>query len=568
MAFSFVARCGRLAAVLIGWSLLVQPALAYTPNDPRLGEQWYLQTIGAPSAWDLATGSADVVVAVLDSGFDMNHPDLSANIWSNTNEIAGDGVDNDQNGYVDDTSGWDFVQGDNTPEPDEGESNNADAVVHGTAIGGVIGAMGDNSEGVAGLAWNIRLMPLRILDNFGAGNSDDARLAVRYAVDNGADVINLSFTGFEIDPSFSAAVEDAFEAGVVIVAAVGNTDGGGTDLDETPIYPACFRDADDDWVIGVTATTDADVKADFSNYGSDCADIAAPGEGIFSTTYQNPDWDEFTEAYEGGWSGTSIASPMVAGAAALLKSAYPSLRPTDVLTILQLSVDPIAAGSEASGELGAGRLNVGRALQIAPSFVTTPEAPPADEDAGIVRDALGHRVAPSSGTQAPSPVTGELQDVSDVYPGWFVRSESFDTVYYIDEDLRRHPFWDAQTFFTWASDWDEVVWVTDATLSTLSIATPLVPKPGVVLVKIQSDPSVYAVESGATIWSPVLRLISSETIAVQMYGEVWSEYVLDVDATLFPRYEYGADIETVERVDTSILRSRSQIFEDMSGAGG
>jgi subtilisin family serine protease len=550
---------------------VASPVFAFTPDDPLLSEQWYVPQIHADEAWDSTQGSADVVVAVLDTGIDLDHPDLAGRLWTNPGEVDSDHIDNDRNGYIDDVHGWDFVDEDPIAAPNPGDPYSEDGVAHGTAIAGVIAAMGNNGEGIAGIAWNVRIMPVRILDNFGSGTSSNATRALRYAVANGADIVNLSFTGTEVDPAFEDAVREAYAANVVVVAAVGNSGNGGIDTDETPIYPACFMGPNgEDWVIGVAASTPDDTKANFSNYGSTCADLSAPGEDIFSTMYQNSRWNSFDDYYLGGWAGTSIAAPMVSGSVALLKSLYPSITVSQVKTILQLSADPMQErGTPAAGKVGSGRVNIAKALAIAPEILAAsqPEAP-SDDDAGVVRDASGHRVAPASGAVAVSPVTGQDEAVSTVYTGWFVRSPSFDTIYYLDEDLHRHPFWDAQTYFTWADTWDDTVWVTDATLSTLQLDAPLVPKAGVVLVKIQSDPSVYAVENGSDPWSPILRKIVSEQVAADMYFGAWADFVLDVEPTLFGRYQRGADIETPESVDTSILRSRNEIGSLIEGSGG
>ena len=365
-----------IASVALG-VLAATPVFARIPNDPLFDKQWYLSAIGAPAAWDIGVGTRQTVVAVLDSGVDPNHPDMVGNIWTNPGEIAGNGIDDDANGYVDDAHGWDFVEGDNTPEPDVSEAFTVDGVAHGTVIAGIIGAVGNNGEGVAGVSWQTQIMPLRILDDYGSGDSGNAREAILYAVANGADVINLSFTGFDADKLLQNDIRDAYEAGVTVVAAVGNDNHGGLNLDETPVYPVCFGAEGADWVIGVAATTAEDTKASFSNYGANCTDISAPGVGIFGLMYQNDDWSDFPSYYEDGWAGTSVASPIVAGAVALLRSAYPTLTPSLIRTVLQLSVDPLKEkGTDATGKLGPGRLNVGRAMQIAPSFASAATTQP------------------------------------------------------------------------------------------------------------------------------------------------------------------------------------------------
>ncbi len=357
--------------LIISIFLVGSPAFALTSDDPYRSQQWYLDAIGAPAAWDWSTGSRDVVIAVLDTGVDLDHPDLIGNIWTNPGEAVGDGRDNDGNGFVDDIHGWDFIEDDSSPIPDSDSAFDEEAVAHGTAIAGTIGAAGNNAVGITGLNWSVRIMPLRILDNLGEGDSKTAIRAVDYAVANGADIINLSFTGFQSEDEFKDSLRRAYDAGVLVVAAVGNQSGGGLNINEKPIYPACYGEQDeDDWIIGVTATTQTDEKTSFSNYGSDCSDIAAPGTEIFSTYYNDVNWSEYAVAlYANGWSGTSFAVPMVSGAAGLLKSAYPDLTPKQLKIILQLSVDPVRATGALVGQMGSGRINVARAFEVVKSFV-------------------------------------------------------------------------------------------------------------------------------------------------------------------------------------------------------
>jgi len=351
-----------------------QPALAQTPNDPYITEQWYLDQIDAYSAWDTATGSNEVVVAVLDTGVDVDHEDLVDNLWENSDEVPDDGIDNDHNGYVDDVNGWDFVRRDATTGPEyAGGAFDVDAVSHGTFVSGIIGAVGNNNKGITGINWQVKIMPVRILDRFGSGDTTFAANGVRYAVANGADVINFSLTGPSFDSEFLAAVKEAHEAGVVMVAALGNE---GENINNSPVYPACFMSDDDleDYVIGVVASDEEDLHASFSNYGSDCADISAPGVSIFSTLLQEDDSLDFSEAYGGGWDGTSVAAPMVSGAAAFLKGVFPGITPNEIKLVLQLSVDPLKEkGTEAVGQIGAGRLNLSKALALAPSFASVVE---------------------------------------------------------------------------------------------------------------------------------------------------------------------------------------------------
>lgn len=348
---------------------------ALVPNDPLIQEQWYLDQINAFNAWDVSVGSNDVVVAVMDTGIDLDHPDLVDNIWVNKGEVPGDGIDNDGNGYVDDVNGYDFINSDSDPSPDTNSSFDEEAISHATVIAGIIGAKSDNAEGMAGINWNVQLMSLRILDNIGVGDSFAANKAIEYAVDNGADIVNVSFTGFDHDPVFKEALKKAYEAGVLVVAAVGNSEDGGIDVDKDKIYPACYgEDSDHDWILGVASSDQENNKSDFSNYGMECTDISAPGEMILSTVYQNDEWAGFKDNYYlNGWSGTSMAVPMVTGAAALLKGTYPTLTPEKIKAILQISVSPLTSSGLSKGKVGSGLLNIEKAIEAAAYFVDESE---------------------------------------------------------------------------------------------------------------------------------------------------------------------------------------------------
>lgn len=272
----------QFLALCAACSVFAQPlaAFAQTPNDVKYGSQWYLEQVDAPSAWDTTTGSSDVVVAVLDTGVDLDHPDLKGNIWVNDDEEGGNNVDDDGNGFVDDVYGWDFVQDDNAPTP---SANGSEAAVsHGTLIAGLIGAKGNNKMGVAGVAWSVKIMSVRMLNASGSGDSATAARAVDYAVANGADVINLSFAGDNADKVLRTAIQRAYNAGVVVVAAMGNDS---RDTDSVAVYPACLKDGDHDWVIGVASSDKRDTPSTFSNYGNTCTDLTAPGEEIYGLSY-------------------------------------------------------------------------------------------------------------------------------------------------------------------------------------------------------------------------------------------------------------------------------------------
>jgi subtilisin family serine protease len=323
-------------------------AQAAAASDPRAAEQWPLQgdaPMGIDSAWRQTTG-ADVTVAIIDSGIDLGHPDLAPNLWTNPGEVAGNRVDDDGNGYVDDVHGFDFVEGDGTPQ---------DANGHGTHVAGIVGARGGNGVGTAGVAWRARLMAVRVLDGAARGTTTDVAKGLRYAVDNGARIVNLSLAGPAGTPDLQAAVQDAQARGVLVVAAAGND---GADLANRPTFPAAYGEAN---VVGVSATTRSGGLSGVSDYGTG-ADVAAPGEEILST------------ALGGGYewrTGTSMAAPEVAGALVLLAAARPDLG-ADGLR------DALFNSARRSGlPVGAGALDIGAALRavIAPSaWIDAPSA--------------------------------------------------------------------------------------------------------------------------------------------------------------------------------------------------
>jgi len=336
------------------------------PSDPYFNNQWYLQKIKAIPAWDQIRESPDMVIAILDSGVQINHPDLKDNIWLNKKEIAGNGIDDDRNGFIDDANGWDFVNNTADPAPKFKEGFTEDGILHGTIIAGIAAASGNNAAGIAGVTWSAKLMPLKVLDDKGEGSASKVIKAVDYAVANGANIINLSFVGFGYSKSLDEAIKRAYDAGVIVVAAGGNEvgQGDGYNLDATPMYPACLDGANgENRVIGVAATDTIDQKAPFSSFGSKCIDIAAPGISVFSTVVYAPTQYikdlPFNKYYDGYWSGTSVAVPMVSASLALIEAANPSLNKNEILKILFATADDISRlNPNYQNKLGSGRLNL------------------------------------------------------------------------------------------------------------------------------------------------------------------------------------------------------------------
>ena len=341
--------------------------MALVPDDPYYFTQWYLPVIKANQAWDITTGSSEIIIAILDSGVDIDHPDLINNIWTNKNEIDGNGIDDDKNGYIDDIHGWDFIENSNNPNPKFISNYTKTAINHGTIIAGIIGAKGNNKQGISGINFKTKIMSLRILDGQGGGNGNNFVKAIDYAIKNGAQILNLSFTGKEENKELLKAIERAWKAGLIIVAAAGNEDPehNGIDLDKTHRYPVC-SDGQENIVIGVAAVDNKDQKTNFSSFGEKCIDISAPGISFYGTQTYNPEEINFKEYYGGYYSGTSVAVPQVAAAAALIWSQAPNLTNKEVQNFILNGADNINEQNlEYKNKLGVGRLNIYQSLLLA-----------------------------------------------------------------------------------------------------------------------------------------------------------------------------------------------------------
>jgi subtilisin family serine protease len=343
------------------------------PNDPRFSEQWALPRIGASNAWALTTGSSNVVVAVLDTGIRYTHEDLAANMWRNPGEIAGNGIDDDNNGYVDDVFGIDAVNQDSDPTDQP-----VSFIYHGTACASIIGAVGNNSRGIVGLNWPVRLMALRLASTGNLITSAWATECFEYVLMMKERGVNVRVTSnsYGLDDAPSQAIRDAIDAvgnaGVLSVFAAGNQ---GKNVDVSCDYPACFRLPG---MLNVAATDTNDVLATFSNYGATNVDLAAPGVNITIA-----DGIE-TNVYNGFFSGTSAACPYVAGAAALLAGAYPSATVAEIKAALMATVDFLP--SLTNKMVSHGRLNVGRAIFHAGLSTDAPPnvlTPPLSQTVGL-----------------------------------------------------------------------------------------------------------------------------------------------------------------------------------------
>lgn len=323
------------------------------PSDPEYRNQWAHAVVDSARAWDLGKGSTEVVVALVDTGMDYRHPDLEANVWRNPAEVAGNGVDDDGDGLVDDVVGWNFVGNNSDPMAD-------DSHTHGTHVGGIIGAVGGNNLGVVGAAPTVRLMPLKFLASNGYGNVSDAVRAIHYAIDHKARIISNSWGGSQGSQALAEAIARARESGILFVAAAGNggQDGVGDNNDQVATYPASYG-AQYDNVIVVAATDRQDNLTAFSNYGPGSVHIGAPGQDILST---------LNDGRYGNMSGTSMATPLVSGIAALMAGLRPGL---SYLQIKQTLLDTADRVSGLSGRVLSGRVNAYRAM----SAIADPSQP-------------------------------------------------------------------------------------------------------------------------------------------------------------------------------------------------
>ncbi len=357
-----------LVLVTVFWSSQVW---AFTPNDPLLQQQSYLSRVHAFGGWDIlkqATASQSIIVAVLDTGVDINHPDLRDSIWTNTKEISGNGLDDDNNSFIDDVHGWNFVDSNNDPRPTTSRDYDPEAADHGTVVAGIIGAGFDNGIGIAGLVPKVQIMPLRALDSKGSGNTLVLAQAIDYAVENGAKVINLSLVGKVADPELHLAIGNAYRHGVAVVAAAGNEELRGLDLDLTPRYPVCDT-TDTNEVLGVASVDEDNGLSNFSNYGSSCVDLVAPGTHIYSTIPVIGSTVTPETAYQGGWAGTSVAAPIVTSLVADIMSIDPRLSLDRIYTLVKkYTTDITGANTQHYLDLGGGLVDFQAALTEASSL--------------------------------------------------------------------------------------------------------------------------------------------------------------------------------------------------------
>jgi len=327
---------------------------SYEVNDPDVNKQWFVKKIGLDKAWDVVKGSKDVVIAIVDSGIDWTHEDLQDNIWTNENEIPDNGIDDDENGFIDDIHGWDFVgnvdanqiyagqyQPDNDTKPTANGGN-----THGTHVAGCAAAVNDNEIGLTGSSFNCSILPIKIgTDNYNSypylPKSWDG---VQYAMNMGVQIINCSWGGYGYSPWAQNIVDQAYDLGIAIVAASGNDN---NNNDVKPHYPSSYNH-----VLSVGATQSNDRRSGFSNYGN-VVDVFAPGSGIRSTLPYNK---------YGNSQGTSMASPVCAGVIGLIRTIRPSWDVDKVFAQIRATCDPVSGVDENDRPIIYGRINAYKAV--------------------------------------------------------------------------------------------------------------------------------------------------------------------------------------------------------------
>lgn len=339
------------------------------PNDPSANQPW-VTLANIDGAWSTPRGGHSTLLAMVDTGYDLQHEEFQGRWYTNSGEIAGNGIDDDGNGYVDDTRGWDFANSDNDVQAQaQGR--------HGTFTTGVAAATGDNGKGIAGVDWGTTILPIQALGEDGTGYNSDVANGIIYAADRGADVISLSLGSTSADSVVRQAVDYAISKGSIVVAAAGN------DGCNCMVYPANYPET-----VAVGATDGSNQLASFSSYGANL-DVVAPGVNLYTTDWQSSDP---TSAYASGISGTSLSTPIVSGLLTRLKSLQPTATPLQLIAALTRTTNRLNLGSGVarSDTFGYGLVDGGAATQR----VDTPYSPPSIYRFSPV--SLGLNLSPSS----------------------------------------------------------------------------------------------------------------------------------------------------------------------------
>ena len=522
------------------------PAYTQSPTDQE--KQWWLAKVRVPEAWEVTRGSDSVTVAVLDTGIDGLHEDLGRGIGAGYASYCQAGGSSGQCQV--------HIKG------SVAAGGNSDDNGHGTIVAGIIAARPNNGHGIAGINWNVRVLPVKVLDRNGSGTSSDVASGIAWAVDNGADIINMSLGGTSISDSsvLTEAVDYAFKNNVLIVAAAGNDSAlVGSDLDVDRVFPVC-SDGANNQVLGVAATDINDKKASFSNYGRACIDIAAPGTAYFNSrndqkgilsTYYDPERPTRNNLYVFA-SGTSMATPIVTGVAALVRSLHPDMTAAALRDRITASVDTIdgqntdaCRGLSCTGRLGLGRLN---ALAAVSSRTFS--------ESSIVKDSASKLYLLEDGVRKPISEfvftqrrfnESQIRNVGSteietipvgqaVAPldGTLIKAQGGPTVYLVERGVLA-PL-SLLAFRSNNFSFDQIVEVPDIEINRYRKTQNSLPRNGV-LFKRGGEPAVYVIHEGRR------RLISGYTFrnrgldfaaVVEVYTEEFERYPADSVTPLLP----------------------------------
>jgi len=540
----------------------------FTPDASDQTRQWWLSKIKVPEAWLVTQGSKEIDVAIIDTGIDGKHEDL------NDGRVG--------SGYLTycqvqgSTSGQCLVHISSVVAGGENTDDNG----HGTIIAGIIGGIANNAKGIAGINWNVRLMPIKALNSSGSGISSDVAAGIIWAVDNGADIINLSLggTSLEGNPVLNNAITYAYDKSVLVVAAAGNDSAlVGADLDIQPVYPVC-NDGANNMVLGVGAVDVNDKKASFSNYGRGCIDLVAPGAAYFNSredqrglvsTYFDPKQPTKNNLYVYA-SGSSMSSAIVAGVAALLKSKTPDLNAAALRNRLIASatnIDDLNAdncqGGSCTGRLGSGRIDAQKALQST-TFTANSLIRDSSKKVYLIEDGLRRSVGDFVFSQRGyrtqdikdlSVTESELLPLGHPLPpldGTLLRSQTDPTVFVVVAGVLQPA--SLLAFRSYGYSFSQVAVLSDGEISAYRKGPDLQPTNGALL-KLIGQPAVYFLHEGKR------RLISA--FGFKSRSLKFSD-VVELDQAAFDKYPEDLKVPLEPPQDGSLVKGsdpRVYVFE-------
>jgi len=483
------------------WTIFISVLFLASAASANAAPSYFSQidALALPSS----TSGQGVTVAVLDSGVDIDHSDLNGSIWINKGEsIYPDGLDNDNNGYIDDIWGWDFTiptdgTGRNDPRPKYDRTYDPGEFSHGTAIAGYVAAKENIFFDTAGLAPQAKVMALRVLKGNGEGEVSQVVDAIKYAVNNGANIINLSFVGPDNDVKLEDAVKWAYDHNVVVVAAAGNglaSSTSGVNLNIIPAYPACYSsDADKKHSLAVASVDSSGKKSSFSNFGSNCINISAPGESLRGLAFSSSTSGELGSGYA-VWSGTSFSAALVSAGAALLKSARHDLSAGQIIDILIKSASSLSAANPNlnSGELGSGQLDVKAALKMAMA----------------------------------------------IQPAQLIKTKDFPAVYFVDTNGIRHLFVTGKIYDSWFSAWKirpVINVISQDAFDAITAGANMTVRPGH-LIKFNSSPAIYEVLSDNS-----LCRVANSSASLALFGINWQNKIVNSSLADYSNYTINSE---------------------------